>query len=83
MLMFVLIGVLFVLIGIAGLQFAYMFYFDRMDRERKKHIHDLEIRSRKLTDRLEKAERRVEEQDKILAEAGMVSEVWADVIEDR
>ena len=83
MLMFVLIGVLFVLIGIAGLQFTYLFYFDRIDRERKKHIHDLEIRSRNLTERLEIAERRVEEQDIILSEAGINGEVWADVIEDR
>ena len=83
MLMFVLIGVLFVLIGIAGLQFTYLFYFDRIDRERKKHIHDLEDRSRRLAERLETAERRIEEQDKILDDAGIESEVWADVIEDR
>ncbi len=83
MLMFVLIGVLFVLIGIAGLQFTYLFYFDRIDRERKKYIHDLENRSRILAERLETAERRAEEQDKMLSDAGINGEVWADVIEDR
>ena len=78
-----LIGLLFVLIGIAGLQFTYLFYFDRIDRERKKHIQDLEQRSQRLTDQLAAAQQRIDEQDGILAEMGIEGDVWADVIEDR
>ena len=83
MLTFALIGLLFVLVGIAGLQFTYLFYFDRIDHERKRHIHELERRSQKLVKKLDIAERRVEEQNKMLSELGVESEVWADVIEDR
>ena len=45
---FFLIGLLLVLTGLAGLQFTYLFYFDRIDRERKKHIRSLESRAEKL-----------------------------------
>lgn len=83
MLIVALIGLLFVLVGVAGLQFTYLFYFDRIDRERKKHIHELEQRSKTLAEKLDIAERRVEEQDKTLSELGVESEVWAEVIEDR
>ncbi len=83
MLTFALIGLLFVLIGIAGLQFTYMFYFDWIDRERRKHITDLEYRSQKLADELDDARHRIAEQDKILIEMGIDKEVWADVIDDR
>ena len=83
MLIVALIGLLFVLVGVAGLQFTYLFYFDRSDRERKKHIHELEQRSKTLAEKLDIAERRVEEQDKTLSELGVESEVWAEVIEDR
>lgn len=87
MLIYVLIGLLFVLLGVAGLQFTYLFYFDRIDRERKKHIHDLERRCLHLGDKLDAAERRVLEQDRIIADMHIGSsvdgEAWADVIEDR
>ncbi len=55
MLMYTLICLLFVLIGITGFQFAYMFYFDRIDRERKKHVRSLEKRAARLALRLERA----------------------------
>ena len=87
MLSFALILLSFVLIGIVGFQFTYMFYFDRVQRERKKHIHDLEHKCIRLGERLEQAEQRLAEQDALLETAypGMKKddEVWADVIEDR
>ena len=87
MLLYVLIGSSLVLLGIAGLQFTYMFYLDRLHIERKKHIHGLERKCNNLTERLEHAEQRLAEQDALLETAypGMRKddEVWADVIEDR
>jgi uncharacterized C2H2 Zn-finger protein len=87
MLMYALIGLSLVLTGIVGLQFTYLFYVDRIYRERKKYLRSLEQKHLQLTDRLEAAERRVAEQNDMLAkiypETGMEDEAWADVIEER
>lgn len=84
--MFVLIGLLFVLIGIAGFQFAYMFYFDRLDRERKKHVRSLERGAARLANRLKHAEARITEQDALIQLHQMSSnaedEAWADVLDE-
>ena len=87
MLLVALIGLSFVLIGIVGLQFSYMFYLDRLHIQRKKHIHELERKCNQLNERLGRAEIRLAEQDRLLEAAypGLKKddEVWADVIEDR
>lgn len=87
MLSIVLIGLSLVLVGVVGLQFTYMFYLDRVHRERKKHIRDLERKCSDLTLRLEEVEFQLAEQDKLLETAypgiRKDDEVWADVIEDR
>jgi len=87
MLMYALIGLSLVMTGIVGLQFTYLFYVDRIFRERKKHTKSLEQKCRNLNDRLEAAERRVAEQNDLLESMypglGKEDEAWADVIEDR
>ena len=87
MLMYALIGLSLVLTGIVGLQFTYLFYVDRIFRERKKHTKSLEQKCRNLNDRLEAAERRVAEQNDLFEsmypELAKEDEAWADVIEDR
>lgn len=86
MLTYILIVLCLSLAGVAGLQMAYMFYLDRLDRERKKRLHEVEARCKDLASRLEAAEARIEEQDRLLATLYTVSddgEVWADVIDDR
>ena len=87
MLLFALIGLSFVLIGIVGLQFSYMFYLDRLHIERKKHIHKLERKCNQLSEHLGQAESRLAEQDRLLETAypGLRKddEIWAEVIEDR
>jgi hypothetical protein len=85
MLIYALICLSFALLGIAGLQFTYLFYLDRVDKERKKLIQQLEVECRRLSHRLAEAESRVAEQDlilnKLLIESG--DEMWADIIEER
>ena len=87
MFVFVLIGLCLVLLGIAGLEFTYLFYADRLDRERQKHLHALERRCGKLTEELDSAEVRIKEQSEFIAamcpENVADDEAWADVIEDR
>ncbi len=87
MLMYALIGLSLVLVGIVGLQFTYLFYVDRVYRERRKYMQDLEKRYRRLSERLDAAERRVAEQDHLLdtiyPEFGRSDESWAEVIEER
>jgi hypothetical protein len=80
--MYALIGLSLVLVGIAGLQFAYLFYIDRVYRERQKYLHDLELRHRDLNAQLIAARERIAEQDELLGTANL-NEEWAEVIEER
>lgn len=84
---YVLIGLSLSLSGLAGLQFFYLMYLERMDKEHKKRIHELESHSKYLSQRLNDAEQQITEQNELL-EAFCVDveeeeEVWADVIDDR
>ncbi len=87
MMWYVLIGLSLSLAAVAGLQFFYMIYLERIDREQKKRIQELERHSKHLSKRLSQAEQQIAEQDEILEsifdEFEDDEEVWADVIEDR
>jgi len=88
MLEYVLIGLSLVLLGIAGLQFTYMFYLERMDRERKKHVRYLERENRRLADSLARAEGRLSDQaaalEQVYPEYTLCEDdAWTDVIEER
>ncbi|MDQ3062628.1 MAG: hypothetical protein M3R14_07155 [Acidobacteriota bacterium] len=87
MMWYVLIGLSLSLAGVAGLQFFYLIYLERIDREQKKRIQELERHSKHLSKRLSQAEQQIAEQDEILEsifdEFEDDDEVWADVIEDR
>ncbi|MBA3691906.1 MAG: hypothetical protein H0W77_00375 [Acidobacteria bacterium] len=88
MMWYVLIGLSLSLAAIAGLQFFYMIYLERIDREQKKRIRELERHSKHLSKRLSQAEQQIAEQDEILENIldefeDDEEEVWADVIEDR
>jgi hypothetical protein len=87
MLMYALIGLSLVLVGIAGLQFSYLFYADRLNKERRKRVAELEHICHDLKARLETAERRVAEQEELIESLQPLTskddEVWADVIEER
>jgi len=87
MLTYFLIGLSLVLIGVVGLQFSYLFYIDRIFRERKSYLRNLEQRFARASKGLAEAERRLAEQNELMAAAypgwNKGEEVWADVIEDR
>jgi hypothetical protein len=75
------------LLGVAGLQFFYLFYLERIDEQRKKRLYELEHHSARLTERLEDAERRLAAQEEIIRsfydEQGQEDEAWADLIEEQ
>jgi len=86
MLLYVLIGLCLSLSGVAGLQLMYMFYLDRLDKQRKKHVHELEVECRRLANLLVEAERELKLKNDMLAVAYPEfddEEAWADVIEER
>ena len=86
MLLYVLIGLCLSLAGIASLQLMYMFYLDRIDRERKKRVHELEIECRRLASRIVQMESELRMKDAMLAMAYPEfedEEAWADVIDER
>jgi len=83
MLSYILIGLSLSLFGLAGLQFFYLNYLERIDRSRKAHLRELEHRRKYLEQRLAEAESRIAEQDKILEDYMEQEEAWAEVIEER
>lgn len=87
MMLYVLIGLSLSLVGVAGLQFFYLVYLERMDREQKKRINELERHCRFLSNRVNEAESKITEQSNLLEgifdDFGEVEEVWADVIDER
>ncbi len=84
---YVLICLSLSLSGVAGLQFFYMLYLERINREQKKRIYELERHSRHLAKRLGETERQIVQQNEILESMfdkfEEEEEIWADVIEDR
>ena len=87
MMSYVLVGLSLSLVSVAGLQFFYMAYLERLDREHKKRIRELERHTKYLTGKLHEAENRIAEQKNLLEnffdEFEDEDEIWADVIEDR
>jgi hypothetical protein len=87
MTLYILIGLSLSLAGVAGLQFFYMIYLERIDREQKKRIQELERHCKYLSNRLHEAEQQVADQNDLLEtffeDLTDEEEVWADVIEDR
>ena len=87
MLLYGLICLSLSLAGVAGLQFFYMAYLERLDRARKRRLHELEQHCKYLTKRLKETESQIAEQndfiEAIYEESEDEEEVWADVIEDR
>lgn len=86
MLDIILIGIALVLVGVAGLQFSYMFYLDRLHRDRKRHLRHLERRNIRLAEKLEAAEQKIADQtaiiEKVCPEYIYDEEPWAEIIEE-
>ena len=86
MLYYALIGLCLALVGVAGLQFMYMFYIDRLDRERKKRLVELEHRCKHLSMSLAEAEFTIAQQKEVIESLHVYDdegeEAWADVIEE-
>ncbi len=85
---YVLIGLSLSLACVAGLQFFYMLYLERISNERKKRTVELERHTKQLAKRLSEAEQQIADQNEILESVfdeyeEEEEEVWADVIEDR
>ncbi len=86
MLYYVLIGLCFSLLGVAGLQLMYLFYLDRMDRERKKRVTELEQRCKDLSAKLLAARNTIEVQEERIENLEVFQnrneEAWADLLEE-
>jgi hypothetical protein len=89
MTVYVLIGLALSLAGVAGLQFFYLVYLERIDREQKKRIRELEHHCKYLSSRVKQAERQIVDQNDLLESFfdefldEDEEEVWADVIEEK
>jgi 16S rRNA C1402 (ribose-2'-O) methylase RsmI len=89
MLLYGLICLSLSLAGVAGLQFFYMAYLERVDRTRKNRVRELENHCKYLTKRLKDSEAQITEQNDFIEaiyeefEADEDEEVWADVIDER
>ncbi len=86
--LYILIGLSLSLAGVAGLQFFYLIYLERVDRERQKRIRELEHHCQYLSKRLKETEAQINEQNEMLEAfyedfEEEEEEVWADVIDER
>ncbi len=81
---YILIGISFVLLGVAGLQFFYLAYVQRVLREYKTKIVQLEKRCKSLSNRVEEIEARlaiIEDAFESNGDDDFDEEVWAEIIE--
>lgn len=88
MAIYVLICLALSLAGVAGLQFFYLAYLERMDKITKKSLREAEQQNYYLKQRLLEAELQIAEQAKLLESVYIKTEneeeeIWADVIDDR
>ncbi len=86
MMWYVLIGLSLSLSGVAGLQFFYMIYLEKVNRDQKRRIYELERHTKYLSKRIHEAEKQITEQGEMLEtffDEVDEEEMWADVIEDR
>ncbi|MBS1793447.1 MAG: hypothetical protein JSS81_06310 [Acidobacteria bacterium] len=89
MLVYGLICLSLSLAGVAGLQFFYLAYLERVDRSRKNRVRELEQHCKYLAGRLRDAERQITEQTDFIEaiyeefDTEDEEEIWADVIEER
>lgn len=87
MMIYILIGLSLCLASVTGLQFFYMAYLERLNKEHKKRIYQLERHCKYLSKQLNDAEQRILEQNNLIEtifdDSAGEEEVWADVIEDR
>jgi hypothetical protein len=85
---YVLICLSLSLAGITGLQFFYLAYLDRLDKDQKKRIRELERHCNILTNQLDVAETTLAAQEEQVPKTGLQfededdNEVWADVLEE-
>jgi hypothetical protein len=81
---YVLICISLTFVGIAALQFLYLFYLERIEIEHKKRIRELEKHCQALTQKLNEAEFQLAEQSRLIEDFyENEEEVWAEVIEDK
>ncbi len=86
MLIYILIFLSLSLAGIAGIQFFYLMYMDKIRKHHKNRVRLLEGRCKHLNSRLKDAETQLLEQraitESIEERIEEEDEIWADVIED-
>lgn len=86
MILYILIGLCFSLLGAAGVQFVYLFYLGRLDVERKKRVAELEQTRKELLALLAEARTVIASQEQTIHDLetfrGRGEEAWADIIED-
>lgn len=86
MTLYVLICLSLSLAGVAGLQFFYLMYLEKMDRILKNRLRDVEHHNKYLQQRLRDAELKIAEQTKLIEtvyEETEGEDVWVDVIKER
>lgn len=84
MLLYVVICVALAMAGVAGLQFFYLAYLERISNHLKRRIHELERQNNLLYHRWQEAEQQITSYQALEAEEIIEEdeEVWSEIIED-
>ena len=80
---YVVICVALAMAGVAGLQFFYLAYLERMSNQLKRRIHELERQNAVLYHRWQEAEQQISSYQALESEEIIEDEeVWSEIIED-
>lgn len=84
MLLYVVICAALAMAGIAGLQFFYLAYLERVGNQLKRRIHELERHNTALFHRWQEAEHQLQSYRSLEADVLVEDEeeIWSEIIED-
>ena len=80
--LYVVICIALSMAGVAGLQFFYLAYLEKVSKHQKRRLAELERQSAVLYHRLQDAERQLSSYQDLAAEEVVEEEVWSEIIED-
>ncbi len=79
---YVVICIALAMAGVAGMQFFYLAYMERIGRQHQRRIKELERQNAILYHRWQDTERALAGYEEIAAEEVVEEEIWTEIIED-
>jgi 16S rRNA C1402 (ribose-2'-O) methylase RsmI len=79
---YIVICLALALAGVAGLQFFYLAYLEKINSHHRRRLAELERRCERLAYRLHEAEQKLNDYQDIITTEPAEEEIWAEIIDD-